>query len=406
MDTTPELQKQKKRTSTSTEGGTSSARGDVFDVLGNEQILAKVEEQKKIIGPTEEPPSLLAALGVEPQEQVVAPEVASTEEIAQEKIAAPVKETEEEKKIVAPPAEGLGEKKAEEKKIVAQAEEQPAAAAQRDIAKVTPEEQAVAAQKIGTVDDPTQAKIIAGQVGIDPVLLMNPKDLGGSAAAKEEVLGAEGQQLIDEKIDIAVATFGAGALDATGRKLVSERLTENLEVKDIVEARREGGLEALVEDATRRNALRSRDEVIFLLQQLMNDEGELRTVLTSTDPAAIAVQLVEYLAVMLVDFSDLYSLAAYDHADITQKIVVTDEALNIQRILSPLALKMGGFSSVMYQLVLNELAMHPMTPAGQVAAAPGSAGDPAADPASSTPKFKQNVFSLINQFRLFRTSAA
>jgi hypothetical protein len=359
-------------------------RGDVFDQLGNDQLLAHVEEQKKTqaaAGLTEESPSVLAMLGLDTPQADQAEQADQLEEPEQPELLEQLDQ------------EPLAEQELEEEQQVALA------------TGGTPEEQAEVARKLGVLADPAMAATVAAQVGIDPVLLMDEKSLGSSDQAKEQGLGEEGRALIDEKVGASVASLGSAALDGTGSVLVAERIQENLEVKDILEARRQGRLDELLDQAMRDNALRSRDEVIFLLQQLMNDQGEMRTVLASADPASVAVQLIEYLAVMLVDLGDLYSLAAYDHGDILRKIVISDEAVNVQRTLSPMALRMGGFSSVMYQLVVNELALRPLKQPG------GGAGGPAGELAAEDPSllvgpFRQNLYSLVNQMRLFRTSAA
>jgi hypothetical protein len=366
LDTSQEQRKRKVG-----EGGSSelAPRGDVFDKLGNDQLLAHVEEQKKTqaaAGLNEESPSMLAMLGLD---------LPQTEQLEEEEEQQPLAEQqlEEEQKAV---TQGGG----------------------------SPEEQAALAKQLGVVEDPATAATLATEAGIDPVLLMTENDLGSGEQAKEQSLGEEGRALVDEKVGEAVASLGATAIDGAGAALVTERIQENLEVKDILEARRQGRLDELLEEAMRKNALRSRDEVIFLLQQLMNDPGELRTVLASSDPASIAVQIVEYLAVMLVDLGDLYSLAAYDHGDILRKVVLSDEALNVQAVLSPLALRMGGFSSVMYQLVVNELALHPLRGPSGIQGTPEQLA--AEDPSLLGGSFRQNLYSLVNQLRLFRTSAA
>lgn len=368
MDPAQDLQK-KARNKTQQQIGSAgsssgSVRTDVFDQLGNDGLRATVEEQRQVVAPEEEPPSLLAALDAAAPEQQVAPAIAE-EKPEQAALAA----------VVAPPEE------AKKPEVV---------------------------EEIAPVVQPEVAEQIAEQAKegeIDPVLLVDPKDVGNSEVEKEELLGEDGQELIGKKVEASLTEVGAAKLDSTGLGLISDRLLSELDSKDIVEAKQEGKLEQLVDHAIRQSALRSRDEVIFLLQQLMSDEGELKTILTSSDPGTIAIQMIEYLSVMLVDFSDLYALAAYDHHEITQKIVITDDALNMQRMLSPLALKMGGFSTVLYQLVVNELAVHPLasnTPA--TAAQDGSLA--AEDPMTNAPKFRQNLFSLVNQLRLYRTQAA
>jgi hypothetical protein len=306
MDTS---QEQRKRKIGGVDSGGAGPRADVFDQLGNDHLLARVEEQKQLQGSPEEEPSMLALL------------------------------------------EG------------------------------------------GQADQEQEAERAALE------------KLGNSDQAKERALGAEGQDIMDEKLEAARSSFGAAPFDGAGLSTVHERIRANLEVKDIVEARQQGRLEELIDEAMRTNALDARDEVIFLLQQVMNDQGELKTILTSSDPASIAIQMIEYLSVMLVDLGDLYSLAAYDHGDILRKIVIDDEAINVQRKLSPLALRMGGFSSVMYQLVVNELAVRPLS-AGTGSQGQANEAAAAEDPGMMAPSFRTNLYSLINQFRLFRTSAA
>jgi hypothetical protein len=246
--------------------------------------------------------------------------------------------------------------------------------------------------------------------GIDPVLAMDPKKLGNSDQAKEKALGAEGQQKIEEAVAAATTALGrSGALDDNATAMVAQQVRDQLDVDDIVKARLENRLDELVKGALRTNALRSRDEIIFLMQQAMQDENQLAKFAASGD---IGVALVEHLAIDMGEVSDLYALAAYDHADIQKKIVLDDQAIAIRRRLTPLALRMGGFSSVLYQLVANEFQKNPLPEdavvevvEGEGGAAPEQSAAPPADP-GKIPAMRQNLQTIANQLRQFRTAAA
>lgn len=249
-------------------------------------------------------------------------------------------------------------------------------------------------------------EVAAPDTGIDPVLAMEPGDLGSSDLAKDAALGVEGHQILKAAVTAAAATLGGRPLDNVALKLVGEQIRSDLEVEDILEARKEGRLDALVRSSLRRNALRSRDEVIFLLQQLSHEDGQLTDMLLTTDPGLLAVDLVEYLAVNLVDLGDLYALAAYDHGDILNRIVIGDQAIKAQKTLSPLALRMGGFATVLYQLVVDELAQKPLPNGPTAVGGQDSTAVGESDPATLVEPYGQNLMSLVALLRQFRTAAA
>jgi hypothetical protein len=276
-----------------------------------------------------------------------------------------------------------------------------------DLERAAAEEEA-ARRAVGSLEvqeSTEEAAAMAAGTGVDPVLLTDPRDLGSSEKDKREALGAEGESAVGRAIDEAAVALGAVKLDDAAREAVGERIRGSLEVGDIVRARREGRVDELVRDALRNDAIRSRDEVEFLLQQLSQDERQLGEIVASGDPDAIAVELIEHLAVELVEIEDLYALAAYDHGDILKKIVLGDEALQVSRRLSPLALRMGGFAAVAYQMVVDELGRHPL-PVDPVVGASGGEAGPVRRGDPRLPAFRSSLLALVTDLRLFRTASA
>lgn len=338
-------------------GGTQTATApkatDVFDQLGNELLLSHVAEARSADQGPEA--SLLASL-LGPEAQVAAPE--------------------EDETSVA---------------LAAQEAEEGPEAGRRPVAP------GVELEKVAPVQDRAEAERLAAGLGVDPVLVLDPEALGTSELAKQEALGEEGEAELLDGMKAAAASLGAVQLGGAAEQVVVDQVREQLEVRDIVEARREDRMDELVQDALRTNALRSRDEVILLLQRLATTEAELQTIAAGGDPAGMAVQLIEYLATMLVELDDLYALAAYDHGDILERVVLSDEALTVDRKLSPLALRMGGFSAVLYQMVVDDLAMHPMADVTEL---------PERDQQrKQTDGLKPRMIDLANFLRLARTAA-
>lgn len=363
MDT---AQEQRKRKGGAPESTAAVVGVDVFDKVGNDGLKAHVAEARQIVEPEEESVLSLAEAELE------APAVELEEEEQVQLVTAP--EAEEKPAVVAAEPAAVAPVAVEEEPAVAVAPE------------VVPETEVVAEPEVVP-----EAEVV-------PAVVAEPVVTGSSDLAKEKALGDDGAQLLKEAVAAAGATLGGGALDDVAMKLVGEQVRDDLEVEEIVEARATGRLDELVQESLRRNALRSRDEVIFLLQQLVHEDGTLQDMLMSPNPGTLAIDIVEYLAVMLTELDDLYALAAYDHGDILAKVVIGDDALNAQKTLSPLALRMGGFSTVLYQLVVDELALHPLP------------NDPTAvgeqDPTILVDPFGQNLMSLVALFRQFRTASA
>lgn len=401
-------QEQRKRKDGTSSGGSTGAQSNVFDTLGNEGLREKVAAAAAV-APVEEERSVLSMVEAEaPAEETI---VEAAEEEKREAVT-----------VVAPEEPAVVEAIAQEHPEVAPEvlEEEPLVAVEQpEVEELqAPEEQTQAeldaqqevdedVQEVIADKEPEEAVAIAVAAGADPVLAMDPKDVGDSDQAKDRALGAEGQETISKVVGATTAVFGAASIDQTGRNVIEHQLRETLDVSDILEARREGRLEALVQGAIRDNALRSRDEVVFLLQQVMQDPKELAMFAKSGN---LGVDLIEYMAVNLVELDDLYALAAYDHADIRKKMVMTDEALKCPRLLSPLALRMGGFAPVLYQLLDNQLRLRPMP---EVPGAEQGGGGPAvdaapdpADDAGALPVLRLNLLAVANQLRMFRNANA
>ncbi|MEZ4241468.1 MAG: hypothetical protein R3F59_36025 [Myxococcota bacterium] len=357
--------------------------GNVFDALGNSGVMAAAAQQR----PADQETSLLALAEAGSPTQLDLAAAAAEEETAR-KAAIPVEAT--------PDAT----------EQAAASEEDRQRALQGDASDRRTEEQQAAEQRAAErleVELPKEeAAAVAAKIGVDPVLLTASKDLGSSNQAKEQALGEEGHAAVAKAIDEASNDLGALAMDNAAREMVVERVRESLEVDDILAARREGRMDDLVRASLRTDAVRSRDEVEFLLQQLAQDPRTLAELLAGGDPDHIAVELIEHLAVEMVELEDLYALAAYDHSEILKKVVLEDEAMNVNRRLSPLALRMGGFASVLYQMVIDELRRHPLP------------SDPMADGEEvveqrDNPRIgalRAGVLALDTQLRLFRTASA
>lgn len=337
-------QEQRKKKGGSDAGAATSAKGDVFDKLGNDGMKAQIAQTAP---EAEEEPSMLALVEAdatdtekvveEVEDQTVVAEVLEEEpevaieqveaeeevpaELAVEEVVAPEVIEEEQPELAPQLAE-------EEQPVVAVEIEEPAVedlvepeeVPESEVANEEEEQvEADKAEEIVEKEEPEKAPALAAMAEVDPVLAMDPKKLGNSDQAKQKALGPEGHAKIEEQVAKATAALGrVGALDDNAKAMVAQQVRDELDVSDIVQARQENRLDELVQSALRANGLRARDEVMFLLSNLMQDENELARLAAGGD---IGVGLIELLAVDIGDVSDLYALAAYDHADILKKVV-------------------------------------------------------------------------------------
>jgi hypothetical protein len=201
----------------------------------------------------------------------------------------------------------------------------------------------------------------------------------------------EQEQVLDEVKETQLAA-GVASMGGVAERAVLDRVQEGLDRAEVIAAREQGKLDELVQEALRDHALDSRDEVIHLLQRLMTSPREIDVI-----AAVDAIQLVEYLAEMIAEPEDLYALAAYDHADITSRIIVTDEAANMDRYLTPMARMMGGFAQILFQLVIDEFAVHPMPDTSQLEEREAMK--------SRREHTRPILFNILNFLRLVRSSA-
>ncbi|MEQ1506433.1 MAG: hypothetical protein ABMB14_29670, partial [Myxococcota bacterium] len=255
------------------------------------------------------------------------------------------------------------------------------------------------AAELEVQEEPEVAVALGAAAGVDPLLLLDAKALGNSDQAKRKALGPDGAAAIAAAVAEAADGLGAAALDDSALAAVSDRVRASLDVAEILEARRDGRLDELVRGVLQTDALASRDEVVIALQQLVQDPSALAGLAVDADPATragtLAVRVIEHLAIALVDPADLFALAAYDHHDLLVNVVLTDRALNAGRSLSPMALRMGGFASVLFQLVVDGLG-----PADGLGA---EAGGEAADPALAAESLRAGIVGIM---KLLRTVAA
>jgi hypothetical protein len=110
------------------------------------------------------------------------------------------------------------------------------------------------------------------------------------------------------------------------------------------------------EAALREESVQARDQVCLLMQQMMADPKEMQALASIGDRKAAAVQLIESLALKLTDL-ELDALAAYDHEDITYRMIISAEAYQEVKQLSAQALKFGAFATVLWELAYEQMQM-------------------------------------------------
>jgi len=142
-----------------------------------------------------------------------------------------------------------------------------------------------------------------------------------------------------------------GALDhiSPGSSML-DRAEKNLEKE---REKREGEDEA-AQAALRTEAVRARDKVVVLMQQILTDQDAMQAIASIRDPHVAAIQIIEQIAPYLKD-TELDALAAYDHDDLTYRLIIASEAYQEVKELSPQALKFGAFATVLWQMAVDEL---------------------------------------------------
>ncbi len=180
------------------------------------------------------------------------------------------------------------------------------------------------------------------------------KEQGG--AGKKEGSGKggnvfdSGNQLLLEHAEASRSALGAVDHISPGSSMLdsAEKTLEQEKQK------RESEDEA-AEAALRKEAVLGRDKVVVLMQQLMTNPDEMQALASIPDRMAAATQIIETLAPLMKD-SELDALAAYDHDDMTYRMIIAAEAYQEVKEFSAQALKFGAFGTVLWQLALDELA--------------------------------------------------
>ena len=158
-----------------------------------------------------------------------------------------------------------------------------------------------------------------------------------------------GNGLLLEHAEDARSKLGAMDHISPGSSML-DRAEKNMEK----EREKQEGEDEAAQAALRREAVHARDKVVVLMQQLMSDQDRMQAIASFRDPHAAAAQLLEQLAPFMKD-SELDALAAYDHDDLTFRMIIASEAFQEVKELSPQALKFGAFATVLWQMAVDEL---------------------------------------------------
>ena len=143
-----------------------------------------------------------------------------------------------------------------------------------------------------------------------------------------------------------------GAIDhiSPGSSMLSRAEKEYEKKKEKVDE------EVAAEMALRHESILARDKLVLLMKQMMTDEKEMQALASIGDRKAAAVQLIESMALKLTDM-ELDALAAYDHEDITFRMIISAEAFQEVKQLSAQALKFGAFATVLWELAYEQMQM-------------------------------------------------
>jgi len=149
------------------------------------------------------------------------------------------------------------------------------------------------------------------------------------------------------------------------------------------------------EAALRQESVLARDQVCLIMQQMMSDPKEMQALASIGDRKAVAVQLIESLALKLTDI-ELDALAGYDHEDITFRMIISAEAYQEVKQLSAQAMKFGAFATVLWELAYEQIQMVTM-PAGRKK-------DEEEEGALNTAPTRQWMTSTMNYILMARSS--
>jgi len=170
-----------------------------------------------------------------------------------------------------------------------------------------------------------------------------------SGKKKSEDVFDQGNGLLLEHAEDARTKLGAMDHISPGSSML-DRAERTLEKE---KEKRESEDEA-AQAALRGEAVRARDKAVVLMQQLVSDQDRLQAIAQFKNPSDAAMQLIEQIAPFMKD-AELDALAAYDHDDLTYRLIIDSEAFMQVKELSPQALKFGAFATVLWQMAVDEL---------------------------------------------------
>jgi hypothetical protein len=199
----------------------------------------------------------------------------------------------------------------------------------------------------------------------------------------------QGNELLLEQAERARSDLGAIDHINPGSSMLS-RAQRDLED----EKKKRDSEDEAAEAALRHQAVMARDSVCVLMQQMMGNPKEMQALAAITDRRAAAVQLIEALAPMMTD-DELDALAAYDHEDLTYRMIISAEAYEEVGALSAQALKFGAFATVLWEMAYEQLQLVSMDKRREEQ----EGGEVNTDP------MRMVMMHLINYIRMNRSSA-
>jgi len=173
---------------------------------------------------------------------------------------------------------------------------------------------------------------------------------GGSEGAGGGNVFDQGNEKLLRHAEMARTELGAIDHISPGSSMLSRAEKEYEKKKEKVDE------EVAAEMALRHESILARDKLVLLMKQMMTDEKEMQALASIGDRKAAAVQLIESMALKLTDM-ELDALAAYDHEDITFRMIISAEAFQEVKQLSAQALKFGAFATVLWELAYEQMQM-------------------------------------------------
>ncbi len=178
-----------------------------------------------------------------------------------------------------------------------------------------------------------------------------------SGELKKTLLEGSGTEVLMQFMDDAQSELEMPPMNPDAQRSVVQQVGRQIDEQALVQAKDMDEVNEIMRQALRENALRAREEVILLLLRLTSSPQEMEAIGSLAERGDRAIQVIEYIAEYTAELDDLHALAAYDHRDLMHDIpVISTEAMEVRRYLSPLALHLGTFAPVLFQMIVNQLA--------------------------------------------------